>query len=34
MVRPQLDLNPFKDVITALFHQQKTVDTICHELTQ
>jgi hypothetical protein len=34
MVRPQLDLNPYKDEITALFHQQKTVDTICHEISQ
>jgi arginine repressor len=34
MVRPQIDLNPYKDEITALFYQQKTTETICIELAQ
>lgn len=34
MVRPQIDLNPYKDEITALFYQQQTTETICIELAQ
>ncbi|KAJ5460980.1 uncharacterized protein N7458_002532 [Penicillium daleae] len=34
MVRPQIDLNPYKDEIMALFNQQKTTETICIELSQ
>lgn len=34
MGRPRIDLNPYKDDISTLFHQHETTETICQELAQ
>jgi hypothetical protein len=34
MVRPQINLDTYKDEITALFNQQNTNQAICLELAQ
>lgn len=34
MGRPRIDLNPYKDEISTLFHQYKTTETICQELAR
>jgi hypothetical protein len=34
MPRPRIDLDPYKDEISTLFHQHKTTETICQELAQ
>jgi hypothetical protein len=34
MVRPEIELDTYKDEITTLFNQQYTHQAICLELTQ